>query len=349
VSRQLSTIEQRIVWTRFRRQTDKDVLLAMARWFCWRADGTTRPFTVKELARKANVPKRSTERALERLEADWRIEVTVPRVRGSRRPTAYRIVVELLASADSDGLHQVETSTATVADERGPTTARVADETPPHPPLWRMNEKWRTKNRPDFEEVADDGSLSTSTYLEERSGEVVVADLSTRTSSTTCDDIRHCGGRSGGRPEHPDVSAFLAWAAVTYPQHARGAHLELEGHRRRYVVHGLLEHYGRERLEQMAVVCWTIESDGNPESHATWIAQSDRSVFVLKHKAAFLERVVVGAQQLNFGPMVKLSEREIAEAKDIRNRAYGGYCPHDPTCEDWKECVRTIALGRRVG
>ncbi len=136
---------------------------------------------------------------------------------------------------------------------------------------------------------------------------------------------------------------------MTYPQHAKGARLEIEGHRRRYVVHGLLERYGRERLEQMAVLCWTIEADGDPESHATWIAtKSDRSLYVLKHKAAFLERVVVGAQQLNFGPMVKLSEREITEAKDIRNRAYGGRCPHDPTCADWKECVREIALARHI-
>ncbi len=144
------------------------------------------------------------------------------------------------------------------------------------------------------------------------------------------------------------MSTFLEWLRVTYPQHAKGAHLELEGHRRRYVVHGLLERYGRERLEQMAVVCWTIEADGDPESHATWIATSDRSLFVLKHKAAFLERVVVGAQQLNLGLMVKLSEREIQDAKDLRTRVYLGRCPHDPACADWKECVREIALARHV-
>ena len=143
------------------------------------------------------------------------------------------------------------------------------------------------------------------------------------------------------------MAAFLAWARVTYPQHANGAQLELDGDRRRYVVHRLLEQYGRPRLDEMALACWTIEADADPASHASWIARSDRSLYVLKHKAAFLERVVVGAQQLNLGPMVTLSERELADAREIR-LGQGG-CRHDPPHDNWKECVRAIALARHIG
>jgi len=44
----------------------------------------------------------------------------------------------------------------------------------------------------------------------------------------------------------------------------------------------------------------------------------------------------------------RLTGREIQEADLIRTRAYGG-CPHDPRCEDRRDCVREIALARRVG
>jgi len=317
--RQLTPIEQRIVWTRFERQSDKDVLMAMARWFCWRADGRQVRFTVKQLVLRSGLRRRTVERALERLEADWWIEVTS---RLNRRPTTYAIVLHRLATADPDEVTMVD---AVIG----------------RPPEWRSKRpfdrqsggrtaQWRSKNRPDFEKVADLGSVGA---------------VRTSTSTSPAEEDRH----SGGRPEHPGVSAFLEWARVTYPQHANGAQLELDGDRRRHVVHVLLEHYGRTRLEQMAVVCWTIEGDGDPESHATWIARGDRSLYVLKHKAAFLERVVVGAQQLTLGPLMErpLSQKEIDDARLIRTRAYGG-CPHEPRCTREVDCVREIALSRRV-
>lgn len=323
--RRLSILEQRIAWTRFERVTDKTVLTAMARWFCWRADGTQIRFTVAQLVARSGVPRRSVERALERLEADWWIEVTA---RLNRRPTTYRIVVQRLATADPD-------------------TLRVADEHEDHPPEWRSTEafdrqsggrpeEWRSKNGPDFEKVAD-----------QRSEAEVRTDRSERTASS--EEVRHSGGRSGGRPEHPDVPRFLAWASVTYPAHAHGAHLVVDRDRDGHLIHGLLEHYPLEHLEAMAALCWTIETDGDPTSHATWIAKSDRSLRVLRHKAAFLDRVVVGAQQLSLGPLLErpLSEHEIREATYFRTHVYNG-CPHDTT-HDWRECVRAIALARRVG
>ena len=44
----------------------------------------------------------------------------------------------------------------------------------------------------------------------------------------------------------------------------------------------------------------------------------------------------------------RLSARELADAQTIRTQVYRGYCPHDPTCVDGRECARVIALGRRV-
>lgn len=44
---------------------------------------------------------------------------------------------------------------------------------------------------------------------------------------------------------------------------------------------------------------------------------------------------------------VRLSAREIEAATRFRSQIYGG-CPHDPRCEDWKACVREIALARKV-
>lgn len=317
--RRLSILEQRIVWTRFARQTDKDVLLAMARWFCWRADGTHVRFTVGQLVLRSGIPRRSVERALERLEADWWIEVTA-RLQGSRQPTTYRIVVHRLATTDPEMLDVVGSP------------ARVAVEEALHPPEWRSTDEWRVKNAPDLKKVAD---LSTA--------EEVRTDLCTAAPGTS---VR----QSGGRPEHPDVSAFLAWAIGTYPAHAHGAHLVLDRDRDGHVVHGLLEHYPLERLQAMTVQLWTLEADGDPHSHASWIARSDRSLRVLRHKAAFLERLVVGAQQLHLGPLLErpLTAREIDEAKRLRASVYGG-CPHEPAHTQYVECVRAIALNRRVG
>lgn len=339
-----SIIEQRIEWTTgFRCATDKRVLQTMARWFAWRPDGRDVRFVVTSLARKAGVPKRSTERALERLEADWWIEVTVPRRRGSRRPTTYRIVLERLARTDPDALTIVGSTSAT-------SSATVADEPLDQPPEWRMNEahnrhsggcdpKWRMKNWPEIEKVADE-----------------VADVEVRTKISTEEAVRTAAPpasvlvrQRGGRPEHPDVPTFLAWAIATYPQHAHGARLVLDRDRDGYLVHGLLEHYALDRLQAMAVHCWTLQADRDPASHASWIARSDRSLRVLRHKAAFLERVVVGAMQLTLGPLLErpLSQREVDEATHARRFVYGR-CPHEPRHANFTDCVREIALARRV-
>lgn len=322
-----SPLEQRIGWTTgFRCETDKRILTAMARWFCWRADGTHVRFTVAQLAAKSGIPKRSTERALERLEAGWWIEITA---RTHRRPTTYRIVLERLATTDPDALTL---------------TASVADNEPSSPPEWRtkpplvrhsggQDAEWRTRNAPDFEQVAD-----------QRSEEEVRTERSDSTPPPDRTSVRHAH-----RPEHPDVAAFLAWAIATYPQHAQGARLVIDRDREGHLVHGLLEDYPLERLKEMTVAGWTIEADADPQSHASWIARSDRSLRVIRHKAAFLERVVVGAQQLSLGPLLErpLSEREVRDATHVLTHVYGR-CPHEPRHEHSRDCIREIALARRV-
>ncbi len=290
------SLAQRVDWTGgFRCATDQAVLKAMARWFCYRADGTCRPFTVPQLAAKAGVPKRSADRGLARLAEDWRIEV-LARIPGSRQPTRYRIVVARLATEDPDALN-LSGSCATVARDRD---LRA--------PQWRVNTDGSDGNIKNFEEVA-----RSSTEEEVRT------ERSERTATPS----------TGARPEHADVARFLDWARITYPEHAKGAQFEMVDDRRRYVVHVLLEHYGLERLQAMAVVCWTIQADGDPASHATWIAHSDRSLYVLKHKAPFLDRVVVGAQQLELGPLtpdarpervVDYIARTLAEARATREQ-----------------------------
>ncbi len=298
------SLAQRVDWTGgFRCATDQAVLRAIARWFCYRADGICRPFTVEQLAYKAGVPHRSAARALGRLAEDWRLDVMARR---HRQPTRYRIVVERLAMADPDAVAITSS-----------------------PPEWHANEaldchsgtqegEWHSRNGPDFDKVA---RQSTEAAVRTDPG-----------TAAPAEEARHSGSQ---RPEHADVTRFLEWARVTYPLHACGAQLEVEQidrhgvDRLRYVVHGLLERYGLERLQTMAVTCWTIESDGDPESHASWIAKSDRSLRVLRHKAAFLERVVVGAQQLELGPLtpderperlVDYIARTLAEARAKREQ-----------------------------
>jgi hypothetical protein len=315
------SLAQRVEWTHgFRCATDKAVLKAMARWFAWRADGRHVRFTVAELAYRAGVPKRSTERALERLEEDWRIEITA---RTHRRPTTYRIVLERLATADPEALHVTGS-----------------------PPEWRTNEAL-DRHSGGQDASGGQGSLSDSDKVaDQRSAAAVRTDPSDAAAADPV-QVRHSGGQGGGqpsaRPEHPDVPAFLEWARVTYPQHAAGAQLVINRAYDGHLIHGLLEHYPLARLQAMTVAMWTLEADGDPKSPASWIAHGDRSLRVLRHKAPFLERVVVGAQQLGF----VFSARELEEAADIRKRVYLG-CPHEPRCDGYAACVREIAYARKV-
>jgi hypothetical protein len=136
---------------------------------------------------------------------------------------------------------------------------------------------------------------------------------------------------------------------VTYPAYNGGAVNPIDVEQEGGIVRELLEAYPVD-LQAMALLLWQVVADRNPRSDRSWIAASDRSLRVLRRKAAFLHLALTAPEQLSFGPMeeVTLTAREIDEAKVIRTRVYGGHCPHEPTCTDWKDCVREIALARHI-
>lgn len=325
----LSSIEQRIEWSRgFRCETDKKVLRTIARWYAWRLDGTGVRFTIDGLAEKSGIPKRTIDRALRRLERRQWLEATAHR---HRKPTTYRIVVERLATEDPD---QMRAATLTNIE-------------PPSTPQWRANEGLARHSgaqetcgaqgiAPDFEEVA-----------RQSTEEEVRTDPSSSSSSVLA---RHSGAQASA--DRTDVAMFLGWWIANYPLHNQGAQPLIDQANRSAAAQVLDAGFSIDQLHAMAIALWTLEP--GPDPHRAWIVTTDRSICVLRHKATFLSRLVVGAaigvqQALSFGPveLVPLSRREIDEAQAIRNRVYGG-CPHDPHHADWRDCVREIALARRV-
>ncbi len=342
MSRQLSVIEQRIVWTRFRRETDKIVLRELARWFAFRADGThVCPPSVDALAAKTKpygVSYRTTERALQqRLGRAGYLKVTTQQNRG---PTTYQIMLDRLATQDPEHLYvagqvdrhnggRMHGSTAKVADETDfdrQSGGRVADES--------------LKNANDFEKVADENS--------------VVVDLCTSTgTSSTTDEDGTGSSTSSSATMAADVAFVLAWWTANYPLRNGGARYTVNRHDATRL-QDLLRTRSREHVLAMALALWAIESDGDPScrSNRSWIASGERNIYILHHKANFLDRIVAGLepQQLTFGPLDRapLSQREIEEAQAIRTRSHGG-CPHEPRCATTADCVEEIAFSRRTG
>lgn len=321
--RQRSLIEQRIAWTRFRRQTDKDVLMALARWFCWRADGShVRPSSLPALALKADVSERSLDRALRRLVDDGYLWVTARQHRGT---STYQIVLTRLATRDPDQAVIAVDNTARHSGAQEELDDGLARQS------GAQDESGAQGNRPNFEKVA-------RTYRSEAAeeGSIRPAPAGVR--------ARH----SGAQPD-PAVAAFAAWWTLTYPAHNDGAQNPIDAGQDGALIQELLEAYPVD-LQAMALLMWHVVPDRNPQSHRSWIAAGDRGLRVLRRKAAFLQLALSDPEQLTFGPMeeVKLTARELDEAKEIHRRC-GGYCRHDPEHDDWRDCVRAIALKRHVG
>jgi hypothetical protein len=325
---QRTVIEQRIGWTRFRRQTDKDVLLALARWFCWRADGSNvRPSSIPALAAKSGVKQRSVERALARLIKAKYLRVTATQNRGT---ATYQIVLEQLATEDPDRVVMAVDNTRDFDRHNGGRTKEVADETDFDRHNGGRTQSGGRENIRNSEKVADP-------Y---RSEEVVGEEICTPPPPSVRD--RHCGGRA------EVVAAFAAWWTATYPDYNEGAQNPIDVAHHGVRIQKLFEAYPDD-LQAMVLLMWQLVADGNPKSHRSWIAnETDRGLGVLERKADFLHLSLSAPEQLTFGPMVHFSDREIAEAKRVRSFVYGG-CPHDPRCDDFRECVKEIALARRVG
>jgi hypothetical protein len=332
VSHHPSILEQRIEWTRFRRQTDKDVLKALARWYCWRGDGTNIQPSNPELAARSQVPLRSVERALERLVDEGWLDVTDRQNRGR---TTYRLCLERLATEDPDDMM--------LAVDNDPSTARVAVESGFDRQSGGRSESGGREIRPDFEKVAVE--------------KPVVVDPCTSTGSSTTTE-KEGTGTSERSTATMAVETILTWWIATYPLHNHGVPYILDRHDAATIGKLLqfvpLHTPAVQWIQDLSLALWKVESDHDPAglSNRTWIARGDRSITVLFRKVNFLSRVVAGLepQQLAFGPLeeVPLTAREIEEAKDIRRRVYGG-CPHETRCAEYGDCVRAIARARKVG
>ena len=154
-------------------------------------------------------------------------------------------------------------------------------------------------------------------------------------SSSRSEEVDHA--RARGAP----VEDFLAWWTATFPSTVDAA-------RDGPVVADLLQHRPFDKLQALAALLWTITTDGQPGSDRDWIARSDCSIRVLRHKVNFLELELRRGRTEPSIAEVRLTPREIEEAQLIRRKSYGG-CPHTPRCATSAECVREIALARKVG
>jgi hypothetical protein len=81
------------------------------------------------------------------------------------------------------------------------------------------------------------------------------------------------------------------------------------------VVAELLQHRPADRLKHMATVLWTVRSNDEP-----WLAATDRSVYVLRHRAQWLDR------RLTDVPHWWLD------------------CPHAPKCGERAGCQLTLTV-----
>lgn len=334
---QPSRIEQRVTWTRFRRQTDKDVLLALARWFCWRADGSNvRPSSLAALASKSGVPERSVDRALARLIAGDFLRVTARHHRGT---STYQIVGDRLATEDPEQMAIAVDHTRAAARQSGAQDeaddglrATMARKTELARQSGAQAESGAQGNTPDFRKVARPYVRTAAV------GEEIC------TPAPNIDRARHSGAQAEA------IAVFCEWWTMTYPTYNTGRQNPINVAHDGDVIRDLLETYTVEDVRQMSILAWQTVPDKNPHSNPSYIAGGDRGIRVIRRKAEFLYRSLTVPEQLTFGPMeaVTLSAKELQEAKRLLSFAYGGYCPHDPACADWKACVREIALARHI-
>lgn len=109
---------------------------------------------------------------------------------------------------------------------------------------------------------------------------------------------------------------FLEWWAAAYPIYNDGAQTTVDLEADGPLVAALLERRDLGRLQAMAVALWKVDAreDG-------WIADSDRSLRVLRHRADWLDR-----------RLTKVADWWIA-------------CPHTPKCSERQQCQAAEAVG----
>jgi len=106
-----------------------------------------------------------------------------------------------------------------------------------------------------------------------------------------------------------EVLAFLEWWTTAYALYNHGAHTNIDLEDDATIVAELLDRRTFARLQLMAIVLWRITA-----RESQWIADSDRGLRVLRHKADWLDQYV------------------------SRLPAWWQDCPHAPKCVDVRDC-----------
>jgi hypothetical protein len=130
------------------------------------------------------------------------------------------------------------------------------------------------------------------------------------------------------------VDRFVDWVRATYPEHNGDAPASIRDCDRRAASDLLGAGYSEELLRAMAIEEWATTSDGIVRSDRSYIAESDRSIRVLQHKAAYLAQQVRGRGQAT--PRGGLST----------GRPNG--CPHTPPCVDEGTCTSRRFAAQRA-
>jgi hypothetical protein len=78
------------------------------------------------------------------------------------------------------------------------------------------------------------------------------------------------------------------------------------------------------------------------------ISDNDYTFWRRAFAAAWARDPTTRGQRRDDTGVTRFTRQELEDAKLIRMRAYGG-CPHEPKCATYADCVREIALARKVG
>lgn len=122
--------------------------------------------------------------------------------------------------------------------------------------------------------------------------------------------------RAGAGDSPATVLEFLQWWRDTYPLYADGARSTADVERDGPLVEQLLRDRTLFRLQEMAIVLWLVDA-----REERWIADSDRSIRVLRHKADWLDRRAASLP------------------------AWWHACAHRVKCADRRQCEAMEAVG----
>jgi hypothetical protein len=119
------------------------------------------------------------------------------------------------------------------------------------------------------------------------------------------------------------VDDYACWWSEAYPEYHDGRRSAFKKRWHRPIRQLLDNGYSLELIGAMTIVVWTAVADGTP--NRTWIAESDRSVFVLTHKPEFL---VAEVDRLGL-----LRDREASRPWSMVDCPHVVTCPHGTACQ----------------